>query len=177
MHVGALLGTIMSANVFFVIIPSQKALVKAAAEGTILDPSLGEKAGLRSLHNNYFTLPVIFVMISTHFPSTFGNEFNWAVLAGLSLVSIGIKHFWNVYERGVVIKWILPAAVISLIGLALVTAPENRSQMLKDAAIVNIYGGMHRDERKKNQDTFKNDKNTLCIFRSRPYLKHFLDRF
>lgn len=138
MHVGALLGTIMAANVFFVIIPSQKALVKAAAKGTVLDPSLGEKAGLRSLHNNYFTLPVIFVMISTHFPSTFGNEFNWAVLAGLSLVSIAIKHFWNVYERGMVIKWILPAAVVSLIGLALVTAPENRSQILKDAAIVNF---------------------------------------
>jgi len=138
MHIGALLGTIMAANVFFVIIPSQKALVKAATEGLTLDPSLGEKAGMRSLHNNYFTLPVIFIMISNHFPSTFGNEFNWAVLVALSLVSIAIKHFWNVYERGKVIRWILPASLISLIGLALVTAPKNRSQILKEAPIVNF---------------------------------------
>ena len=139
MHVGALLGTIMAANVFFVIIPSQKALVQAAADGTPLDPNLGERAGLRSLHNNYFTLPVIFVMISTHFPSTYGSEWNWAILAGLSVISVGVKHFWNIYEQGNLYnKWLLPAAVIGLIALVLVTAPGNPATRLKNAPVVNF---------------------------------------
>ena len=82
-HVGALLGTIMVGNVFFIIIPSQKALVSAAIEGKPLDERLGKNAGLRSLHNNYITLPVVFIMISNHFPSTFGNAYNWAILTGI----------------------------------------------------------------------------------------------
>ena len=138
-HVGALLGTIMAANVFFVIIPSQKALVQAAKDGTELDLTLGQKAGLRSLHNNYFTLPVVFVMISSHYPSTYGSEWNWAVLAGLSAVSIGVKHFWNIYEQGELYnRWLLPAAVIGLIALALVTAPSNPATRLKDAPAVSF---------------------------------------
>ena len=68
-HFGAMIGTLMVGNVFFVIIPSQKAMVKAAKEGRQLNPELGKHAGLRSLHNNYFTLPVLFVMVSNHFPA------------------------------------------------------------------------------------------------------------
>ncbi|NNE28761.1 MAG: urate hydroxylase PuuD, partial [Saprospiraceae bacterium] len=86
-HIGAMIGGIMVGNVFFNIIPAQKAMVKAATIGEPLDPSLGKKAGQRSYHNNYFTLPVIFIMISNHFPSTFGHEFNWAILAAISLIS------------------------------------------------------------------------------------------
>src|SRR3954462_3738420 len=74
-HFGAMIGTLMVANVFFIIIPSQKAMVKAAKENKPLDPALGKHAGLRSLHNSYFTLPVLFVMVSNHFPSTFGNKY------------------------------------------------------------------------------------------------------
>jgi uncharacterized membrane protein len=138
-HVGALLGTIMAANVFFVIIPSQKALVQAAKDGAELDLTLGQKAGLRSLHNNYFTLPVVFVMISSHYPSTYGSEWNWAVLAGLSAISVGVKHFWNIYEQGELYnRWLLPAAVIGLIALVLVTAPSNPATRLKDAPAVSF---------------------------------------
>jgi uncharacterized membrane protein len=85
-HFGAMLGTIMAANVFFIIIPSQKAMVKAAKEGKAVNPQLGKQAGLRSLHNNYFTLPVLFVMVSNHFPSTFGNQYSWAVLSIISIL-------------------------------------------------------------------------------------------
>src|SRR6185436_6136710 len=77
MLVGGLLGTVMAGNVFFCIIPSQKALVAAAKANKPVNPELGKIAGLRSLHNNYITLPVIFIMISNHFPTTFGNNFNW----------------------------------------------------------------------------------------------------
>lgn len=122
-HVGALLGTIMAGNVFFVIIPSQKALVKAARLKLPLDPTLGKLAGLRSLHNNYMTLPVIFVMISHHFPSTFGHGYNWAILAGLTLASVAVRHYINLYEQGKKALWIMPFAVLALISLVMVTSP------------------------------------------------------
>lgn len=122
-HVGALIGTIMAWNVYFVIIPSQRALVKAAVTGKPLDATLGQKAGQRSLHNNYFTLPLIFIMISNHFPSTFGHGYNWVILMVITLASAGIKHYWNLLERGVKTKYILPVSVVALISLALVTSP------------------------------------------------------
>ncbi|MGI9544641.1 MAG: urate hydroxylase PuuD, partial [Cyclobacteriaceae bacterium] len=122
-HVGAVMGTLMAWNVYFVIIPAQKALVKAAVLGKPLDPSLGKKAGERSLHNNYLTLPVIFIMISNHFPSTFGNAYNWLILLGITLASAGIKHYWNLKERKVKTKYILPISIIGMLSLAIVSAP------------------------------------------------------
>ena len=134
-HVGALIGTLMAWNVYFVIIPSQKSLVKAAITGQPLDPSLGKKAGERSLHNNYFTLPVIFIMISNHFPSTFGHQYNWIILVIISLASAGIKHYWNLHERGQKSAFILPVSLVALISLALVTSPAFEKTN-KEAALV-----------------------------------------
>jgi uncharacterized membrane protein len=122
-HFGAMIGSIMVANVFFVIIPSQKAMVKAAKEGKPLDPELGKQAGLRSLHNNYFTLPVLFVMVSNHFPSTFGNKYAWAVLAAITLGSAGIKHWLNLREKGKHSVWVMPVSVLILLATCLITAP------------------------------------------------------
>lgn len=132
-HLGAVIGTMMVGNVFRVIIPSQKAMVNAAKEGRLVDPSLGKKALLRSKHNNYFTLPVIFIMISNHFPSTYGSSFNWLVLIGLSLASVLIKHYLNLIEKGEKAVWILPAAVIGMVALAIVTAPTTKSVCKEDA--------------------------------------------
>ncbi len=126
-HVGAMLGTIMAGNVFRVIIPAQKAMVAAAREGQSPDPALGKNALLRSRHNNYFTLPVIFIMISNHFPSTYGGTFNWSVLIGLSVVSVLVKHYLNLMEKGEKAVWILPVAVGGMIALAFVTAPKTKS--------------------------------------------------
>ena len=123
-HFGAMLGSIMVANVFFVIIPSQKAMVKAAREGKPLNPQLGKNAGMRSLHNNYFTLPVLFVMISNHFPSTFGNEYSWLVLAVITLGAAGVKHYLNLKEKGQLSVWVMPVSVLILLGAAFMTAPE-----------------------------------------------------
>lgn len=122
-HFGAMIGTLMVGNVFFVIIPSQKAMVKAATLGLPLDASLGKKALARSLHNNYFTLPVLFVMISNHFPSTFGNQYSWAVLGAISLGTAGVKHYLNLKEKGKYNIYILPVSIIILLGVAFVTAP------------------------------------------------------
>src|SRR5205085_373078 len=99
-HVGALLGTIMAGNVFFVIIPSQKSLVNAARKNLLPDLEMAKYAGLRSLHNNYITLPVIFVMISNHFPGTFAPTYNWAILAVLTIGSVSVRHYINQHEKG-----------------------------------------------------------------------------
>jgi uncharacterized membrane protein len=126
MHIGALLGTIMAANVFFVIIPSQKALVYAAKNNLPLNPDLGKKAGLRSLHNNYITLPVVFVMISNHFPSTFGTAYNWIILAVLTLSSVAIRHFINLHEKGINQYRLIAYGAVGIIALIIVTAPVKK---------------------------------------------------
>ena len=131
-HIGAMIGAMMVGNVYFNIIPAQKAMVRAAIIGEPLDASLGKKAGQRSLHNNYFTLPVIFIMISNHFSMTFGHEYNWAVLAIISLASAGIKHYWNLVEKGEVHTKILVISSLALLALAYVISPAFEAQM--DAA-------------------------------------------
>lgn len=136
MHVGALLGTVMAGNVFFVIIPSQKAMVKAAKKGLPLDPEISKNAGLRSLHNNYITLPVIFVMISNHFPATFGAQYNWAILTGLTVVSVAVRHYINMYEKGQNIISMLPLAFIGLIALVIVTSPKSAKNYSKNSTPV-----------------------------------------
>lgn len=123
MHVGAMLGTLMAWNVFFVIIPAHRKMVQAFMDGTTLDTSFAKAASLRSLHNNYMTLPVIFVMISHHYPSTFSYSYNWLVLTLLFLGSAAIRHYLNLHDRGQKADWILPAASFLVLCLALVTAP------------------------------------------------------
>ncbi len=122
-HFGAMIGSIMVANVFFVIIPAQKAMVNAAKNGLPLNPQLGKNALNRSLHNNYFTLPVLFVMISNHFPTTFGYEQPWLVLIIISLGTAGVKHYLNLREKGQLAVWVLPVSVAILLAGAFISAP------------------------------------------------------
>ena len=91
---GAMLGTIMVANVFFVIIPGQKKMVVAIRAGEPVDPEPGRMGKQRSVHNTYFTLPVLFTMISNHYASTYGHEYNWLILSGLSLAGALIRVFF-----------------------------------------------------------------------------------
>jgi len=94
MHFGAMLGTIMVANVFFVIMPGQRAMVAAAEQGEQPDPVHGIRAKQRSVHNTYFTLPVLFVMISNHYAMTWGHEYNWLILIAMSVAGALIRvHF------------------------------------------------------------------------------------
>ena len=122
-HFGAMIGSIMVANVFFVIIPAQKAMVKAAREGLALNPQLGKNALSRSIHNNYFTLPVLFVMISNHFPTTFGYENPWLILIIISLGTAGVKHYLNLREKGQLSVWVMPVSVVILLAGAFISAP------------------------------------------------------
>lgn len=123
-HVGAIIGTIMVGNVFRVIMPGQRAMLKAIEEGREPDPALPAKGLLRSRHNNYFTLPVLFIMISNHFPSTYGAEFNWAILAVLSALSILVRHYFNTRHQTQKFAWTLPAAALGMVTLAFVAAPQ-----------------------------------------------------
>lgn len=137
-HFGAMLGSIMAANVFFNIIPAQKEMVRAAKEGRPLDPMLGKNAGLRSLHNNYFTLPVLFVMVSNHFPSTFGHAYPWLVLLLISLGTAGVKHYLNLREQGRLSVWVMPISVVILLSAAFITAPKLNPNACGTVAMADI---------------------------------------
>jgi uncharacterized membrane protein len=123
-HVGTAIGTIMAANVFFVIIPGQKRMVKAMVAGQAPNPLDGKRAKQRSVHNNYFTLPVIFIMVSNHYASTYGHPYNWAVLALMAAAGVSIRHFFNRKHKGVY-AWQYPAIGAVLLGVvAWWTAPR-----------------------------------------------------
>ena len=123
-HVGAMIGTWMASNVFRVIIPSQKRMVAAMERGEEPDAADGRHAGIRSRHNNYLTLPVLFIMVSNHFPSTWSHSWNWAILGGLAVGGAAVRHFFNLRGQGRRNVWILPTAVVGLLALAFVTSPN-----------------------------------------------------
>jgi len=125
LHVGAAIGTIMAANVLMVIIPAQRDMVAALTVGRPPDAARGQQGALRSLHNNYLTLPVLFIMVSGHYPATYGHNLNWAILAGLAVIGVATRHWFNLRNQGRNNVWILPAAALAMVALALVTAPRS----------------------------------------------------
>lgn len=100
LHIGAMIGTAMVGNVFFVIIPNQRKVVAALLAGRQPDPALGKAAKQRSLHNNYMTLPVLFIMLSHHYPMTYGAQRPWLVLALLGATGVAVRHVFNLRHRG-----------------------------------------------------------------------------
>ena len=124
LHVGAMIGTIMVANVAHVIIPGQRKMVNAMMAGGKPDPVYGIRAKQRSVHNNYFTLPVLFLMISNHYAMTYNHRHAWAVLATIMAAGVLIRHFFNLRHKGR-IEWRYPAAGVALLAvLALLIAPK-----------------------------------------------------
>ncbi len=125
LQVGAMLGTIMAANVFVVIIPAHRELVRAKQEGREPDPRPGLRAKQRSVHNNYLTLPVVFTMLAGHFPLAFGSDHAWLVLLAIFAIVAAIRHFFNRWHTGKRDWWILAAAGVAAVALAVVLAPED----------------------------------------------------
>ncbi len=122
-HFGVVLGTIMVANVFFVIIPGQKDMVAAAERGEEPDPMPGIRAKQRSVHNTYFTLPVLFAMTSNHYAMTYGHEYSWLILVAISLAGALIRIWFVARHKGSAAPWPAIAAVLILLGVAIAIAP------------------------------------------------------
>jgi uncharacterized membrane protein len=136
LHVGAIIGTIMVGNVFRIIMPAQRALVAAIAENRTPDPALPAKGLLRSRHNNYFTLPVLFIMISNHFPSTYGSQYNWLILAGIAVAAVLVRHYFNTRHDSHKYAWTLPVGALAMISLAYVTGPKPVEPVAKAPAAI-----------------------------------------
>jgi len=125
LQVGAMLGTIMAANVLLVIIPAQRKLVGAMEAGTEPEAAPLLDAKNRSVHNNYLTLPVLFTMLVGHFAFVFGHGDAWLGLVLISVLLAGVRHFFNLWHAGRRAWWIPAVAGVAAIGLALWLQPED----------------------------------------------------
>ena len=125
LHLGAFTATIMSANVFMIIIPNQKIVVADLKAGRKPDPKYGKIAKQRSTHNNYLTLPVLFLMLSNHYPLVFATEYNWIIASLVFLMGVTIRHFFNSEHAGKGSPWWTWAvtAILFLVIAWLSTAP------------------------------------------------------
>ena len=123
-HVGAMIGTMMVGNVLMLIIPGQRKLVEAMERGKSPDPVHGKKAKQRSVHNNYFTLPVLLIMISNHYAMTYSHAYSWLLLGAIIAAGVLIRHFFNLRHHGRQ-HWGYPAAGVAiLIAVAVAIAPR-----------------------------------------------------
>jgi uncharacterized membrane protein len=127
LQVGAMLGTMMVGNVFFVIIPAHWELVRAKQAGREPDPAANARGKLRSVHNNYLTLPVVFTMLSNHFPFTYGHSYSWLILVVLLVIGAWVRHFFNLRHLGRTV-WAIPVtAAIAIAVLAILIRPQSES--------------------------------------------------
>ena len=122
-HVGALIGTCMAGNVYHIIMPAQRYMVSEVEAGLIPDSAPGLKAKQCSVHNNYATLPVIFIMLSNHFSYTYSHEFGWLVLIGFFIIGMWIRHFFNLKHQGVNKPSVLISGIAAFFALMLAIAP------------------------------------------------------
>jgi uncharacterized membrane protein len=125
LQIGAMLGTIMAANVFYTIIPAHWELVRAKQEGREPDPTPGIRAKQRSVHNNYLTLPVVFTMLAGHFPLTYGRDHAWLVLVTIFGLLAVTRHFFNLWHTGRRVWWVPAAVAVGVVALVVVLAPED----------------------------------------------------
>lgn len=141
LHLGAITATIMSANVFMVIIPNQKIVVADLIAGRKPDPKYGKIAKQRSLHNNYLTLPVLFLMLSNHYPLAFGTEFNWVIASLVFIIGVLIRHYFNTrHARKGNPTWTwLAAAVLFVVIIWLSTAPNLLTGEVKTSSAAQVY--------------------------------------
>ncbi len=134
LHLGAFTATIMTANVFLVIMPNQRIVVADLKAGRPADPKYGKIAKLRSTHNNYLTLPVVFLMLSNHYPLAFASEYNWLIAALIFLMGVTIRHFFNtMHARKGDLWWTWAVTVILFIGVMWLSSIGLNQDTLEEA--------------------------------------------
>lgn len=145
LHVGAMVATWMTGNVFFIIIPNQKKVVASLQRGEAPDPLLGQQAKQRSTHNNYLTLPVLFMMLSNHYPMTFVGEDLWILVGLVVLIGAVIRDYFNAGHAGATgfrVKWQWPLASLLILTLAIWAKPEaialDTNQAITDSEVQTI---------------------------------------
>ena len=131
----AMLGTIMAANVFFVIIPAHWQLVRAKERGEAPDPRHNIRGKQRSVHNNYFTLPVLVAMLSSHFAFAYGRSRGWLVLVALMVLGALVRHFYNRRHAGTNLWWIPAVVALALVGLAFALRPAHATGVAGGGAV------------------------------------------
>ena len=133
LHVGVVLGTLMVANVWMRIIPPQREMVEAMKTGGTPKRGSAVQAKFRSTHNNYMTLPVLFIMVSGHYASTYGNEYSWAILALIAVSGASVRHYFNLRNKGKASRglWFVAAGIVGM--LVLLAFWTNQAAMRADA--------------------------------------------
>src|SRR5260370_23471167 len=127
-QIGAIVGTIMVANVFAVIIPNQKKIVAALLAGQAPDPELGKTSKQPAVHNKYLTLPVIVLMISNHYPLLFATRYNWLIVAIVLALGPIIRHFFNQPHSGKrSLWWVWGVAGAGMVAIAMLSAAGPRA--------------------------------------------------
>ena len=146
-HVGALIGTLMSANVFMVIIPNQRRMTAAMLRGEAPDPKLGKIGKQRSVHNNYLTLPVLILMVSNHYPMLYAHRHGWLVVALLLVLGGAVRHVINRHDAGEPLGQAaraLPVAALALVAAVVLTAPRTSTAValaaVTDQEVARIVG-------------------------------------
>ena len=138
LHTGAMIATWMSASVFFVIIPNQKKVVNALLAGQTPDPSLGKQAKQRSTHNNYLTLPVIFLMLSNHYPLAWSSRYSVAIVGLVVIAGAIVRHFFNSQHAGKGSPWwtwvVAAACMAGAVYLSIIGKPGNANLALEPSA-------------------------------------------
>jgi uncharacterized membrane protein len=140
LHVGAILATIMAANVAHTIMPSQRVLVNAVTAGSPPDPAVAAKAKTRSIHNNYLTFPVIVLMLSSHFPGIYGHERSWLLLLALIAIGAGVRHILNI--RFTFAQWVPALALTLATGMALLFFIGRTRSSASDAAFTSAVADL-----------------------------------
>lgn len=132
-HTGALMGTIMTGNVFMNIIPNQKKVIADLIAGRAPNPDFGKQAKTRSTHNNYLTLPVLFMMISGHYPLTFTSPYAWVMVGFVLVAGALVRHFYNERHAGRGNHWwtwgVAALAMLAVIAISMISNPQGRERL------------------------------------------------
>jgi uncharacterized membrane protein len=133
LHTGALMGTIMTGNVFFNIIPNQKIVIADLVAGRVPNPDFGKQAKTRSTHNNYLTLPVLFLMISGHYPLTFTSPYAWIMVGFVLVAGAIVRYFYNERHAGRGNKWwawaVAAGCMLAVIWVSMLSSPIGREAL------------------------------------------------